>query len=224
MKEINKTTKKTERINLEELKRELSINDKNQEINSLNELLGKKLARRSYTIYWFNLIIFIILCASCLLFFISPVIIWMCGLQFGTEPYTRAFKIALAVGLPTLLITALYDGLVFWVFMVKCCRLEHAGHKIHLYLGVRIVVLCVDERIVAYCKYGYFTVPTATWCAELDDGEMIRFQLQGKNKYELDINWYSDSTFQRFIEQKNTDKDNKANLSKQQKLDNKALK
>ena len=224
MKQIKKTTKKLERMNLEDLKRELSINYKNQEINSINELIGKKLARRSYTIYWFNLIIFIILCASCLLFFISPIIIWMCGLQFGSTEYTNALKIALAVGLPTLLITGLYDGLVFWVFMVKCCHLEHEGHKIHLYLGVRIVVLCVDERIVAYCKYGYFTVPTATWCAELDDGEMIRFQLQGKNKYELDINWYSDSTFQRFVEQSNNNNKKNKKLSKPQKLDNKALK
>ena len=201
MEKIKTTTKEMEKLNLNELKKEFAINDKNGEINTLNDLIGKKLNRRAYTIYWVNMAVAIILCLASLLFILSPILIWIYGHSFGSSEYIHALKIALIVGLPTLVITALYLGLVFWVLMVKCAHLEHDGHKIHLYLGVRSIVLCVDERIIAYCKYGWFTVPTASWCAELDDTQMIRFQLQVKNKYQLDINWYSESTYERYIEE-----------------------
>lgn len=197
-------TKKDEKKYLEQLKKDFAVNDKKEKITSLNDLLGKKLNKRAYVIYWLNMITFIILCLGVFLFIISPAILWIIGHGPGTETFSHKFKIITVIGLVFVVAAALYGGLVFWVLQVKCIHLNHDEHKIHLYLGARIIILCVDERIVAYCKYGWFTVPPASWCARLDDDQMIRFQVTKKNEYTLDINWYTESSYERYIEQKYT--------------------
>ena len=197
-------TKKDEVNYLEQLKKDFAVNDKKGEINSINELLGKKLNTRAYVTYWLNMVTFIILCLGVFLFLVSPAIMWILGHGPGTETFSQKFKIVVVIGLVFVVAAALYGGLVFWVLLVKCIHLNHDGHKIHLYLGARIIVLCVDERIVAYCKYGWFTVPPASWCAKLDEDQMIRFQIFKKNEYTLDVNWYTESSYEKYIEERYT--------------------
>ena len=162
-------TKEQEKEYLANLKKDFAITDKDGKINSISDLIGKRLNKRAYIIYWLNMVFFILLCSVVFLFLISPAILWIMGSGPGTETFNDKFKPIAIAGIVFVVATALYGGLVFWVLLVKCAHLNHEGHKIHLYLGVRVVILCVDDRIVSYCKYGWFTVPSASWCAKLDN-------------------------------------------------------
>mgnify|MGYP004444343453 FL=1 len=198
------------------LKKDFNIKDKEGKISTLNSL-GHKLKKRAYTIYWLNMTAFVLLCLGVFLYFVSPAILWVIGHGPGSETFVHHFKKLTIIGIVLVIVTLLYGLLVFWVLLVKCSFLTHQKHNIYLYLGVRVVVLVVDEKVVAYCKYGYFTVPTATWCAKLDHDQMIRFELKGKNKYSLDINWYSESTYERYIKQLHT-VDNKKSYREDKRL------
>ena len=85
-------TKQQEKQYLEQLKKDFAITDKKGEVNSVNELIGKKLNRRAYTIYWINMVIFIILCAGVFMFLISPIVLWILGHGPGSTTFTDKFK------------------------------------------------------------------------------------------------------------------------------------
>ena len=186
---------------LEQLKKDFAVIDKKGEVNSLNELIGKKLNKRAYVIYWLNMAAFVFLCFGVFLYIVSPAILWIAGQGPGSSEFNDKFKTITIIGVCFIVAAALYGGLVFWVLLVKCIHITHDGHKIHLYLGARIIILCVDDRIVAYCKYGWFTVPPASWCADLGNDQMLHFAVKKKNEYDLDINWYTESSYERYVEQ-----------------------
>ena len=175
----------------------LKIKNKHNEITTVKELFDKKLKKRSDAIYWSNITIFVVMCLAVFIFIISPLIIWMFGYDFGGPQFYSHFKIALAIGIPVLLISVLYGILVFWELMIKYTNFTYKKHDIYLYMGVEVVVLAIDNKVIACCKDNYFSTPNTTWWVRLEQAEFIRFETIRKHKYELDFNWYTDSSIER---------------------------
>ena len=160
----------------------------------INEVIGKKLYKRAATIYWLNIVIFVILCIPTFLFFVSPLIIWLAGIKFEHKDFVEALKTAMIIGLPVTIVTALYGGLIFWALMTKVRKFSQNNHRIFVYMGITSLLLCIDDHIVTEIKNGYLMDPNLTYNINLGKGEICQFKLIKKFKFEITFGWTSDKT------------------------------
>ena len=147
---------------------------------------AKYLRKRAITILVINIIIFVLLCVVVFGVIIAPIIGWIYGLN-NTQTWQQYIIDVMWIGVPALVVTALYGGLLFWVLLVKFVHFEHKGHRVDLDLGVKSIVLCVDEKVIAYVSHGFYSCPSAVWHTKIGD-EHLKFEIFKKNSYKIEIN------------------------------------
>ena len=168
-----------------------------EKTKAVNKAIGKKLYKRAAAIYWSNVVFFVLLCIGAFIFVVAPLFLWLFGYKVN-ESNTNWYKLIVTIGLPWTVVTALYGGLVFWVLMTKVRQFSEANHRIFIYMGVLVTIVCVDDKIITYIKNGYMMDPTCTCYFKLGKNEICRFRQKAKYDFKIDFNWYTSKTYERF--------------------------
>lgn len=170
-----------------------------EKTKAINQAIGKKLYKRAATIYWCNMVGFILLCIGEFAFAVAPLLLWLFGYKVAQEG-TNYYKLIVLIGIPWTIVTALYGGLVFWVLMTRVRQFSESNHNVFVYMGVLVTIVCVDDKIMTYIRNGYLMDPSVTCYFKLGKDEICRFQQIKKYSFQIDFNWFTSKTYERFEE------------------------